>query len=148
MWDDPAVKGSAPAVLRTPRGRHEGMISVQQQSPTRDHRAPVVIDPDGHVSHYLTRRTRQLIETRQVRPWSIDGMGIRERRDLLAAGRRFPAPTHMRGTVGGHRVELYTDTYGVALGTCDCEASRWGRVCCHLLAFATVAVVEFGWTAA
>lgn len=54
----------------------------------------------------------------------------------------------MRGTVGGHRVELSTDAYSVALGTCDCEASRWGRVCSHLLAFATVAVVEFGWTAA
>jgi hypothetical protein len=108
----------------------------------------VVIDPSMAVSHYLGRKVRQLIESRAVRPWNIDGMDIRERRDLLAAGRRFPTPRLLRGTVGHHRVELSIDTFGATVGRCDCEASRWGRLCSHLLAFAVVAVVELGWEGA
>jgi hypothetical protein len=105
----------------------------------------VVIDPDMAVSRYLGRKVRQLIESRAVRPWSIDGQDIRERRDLLAAGRRFPRPRLIRGTVGAHRVELSTDSFGATVGRCDCEASRWGRLCSHLLAMAVTAVAELRW---
>jgi hypothetical protein len=105
----------------------------------------VVIDPGMAVSRYLGRKVRQLIESRAVMPWSIDGQDIRERRDLLAAGRQFGRPRLVRGTVGRHRIELSTDTFGATVGRCDCEASRWGRLCSHLLAFAVIAVAELRW---
>jgi hypothetical protein len=108
----------------------------------------VVLDPHMTVSRYLGRKVRQLIQSRAVRPWSIDGQDIRERRDLLAAGRPFPRPRLVRGTVGAHRVELSTDPYGATVGRCDCQASRWGRVCSHLLALAVVAVTELRWEGA
>jgi hypothetical protein len=108
----------------------------------------VVIDPDASVSAYVGRRTRELLEARRVKVWSIDGMDARERRDLLAAGRRFSRPRLVRGTVGGHRCELSVDDFGVVVGRCDCEASRWGRLCCHLLALAVVAVAELGFEGA
>ena len=44
--------------------------------------APVILDPQAHVSRHIARRTRDLIG--QVRVWSVDGQDIRERRDLLA----------------------------------------------------------------
>lgn len=112
---------------------------------TAGQRSSVVIDPDMAVSRYLGRKVRQLIESQAVMPWSIDGQGIRERRDLLAAGRRFPSPRLVRGTVGRHRLELSIDTFGATVGRCDCDASRWGRLCSHLLAMAVVAVAELGW---
>jgi hypothetical protein len=105
----------------------------------------VVIDPGMAVSRYLGRKVRQLIESRAVMPRNIDGQDIRERRDLLAAGRRFPRPTLLRGTVGRHRVELSIDSFGATVGRCDCEASRWGRLCSHLLATAVIAVAELRW---
>ena len=105
----------------------------------------VIIDPEAHVSRYVARRTRELVG--QVRVWSIDGQDIRERRDLLAAGRRFPPPRLVRGTVGRHRLELSTDEYGRAVGYCDCRAARFGLVCSHLLALA-VHAVALGWEAA
>jgi hypothetical protein len=115
---------------------------------TARRRSTVVIDPGMAVSRYLGRKVRHLIESGAVMPRSIDGQDIRERRDLLAAGRRFPRPRLIRGTVGAHRVELSTDTFGATVGRCDCEASRWGRLCSHLLAFAVVAVAELRWEAA
>jgi hypothetical protein len=123
---------------------------MQHPSTTTARRAAtgVVIDPQAPVSTHLTRRTRELLEARRVRVWSIDGMDARERRDLLAAGRRFPHPRLVRGTVGGHRCELSVDDFGVVVGRCDCEASRWGRLCCHLLALAVVAVAELGFEGA
>jgi hypothetical protein len=107
--------------------------------------APVILDPQAHVSRHIARRTRELIG--QVRIWSIDGQDIRERRDLLAAGRRFPRPRLVRGTVGTHRLELSTDDLGRAVGHCDCRAARFGMVCSHLLALA-VHAVTLGWEAA
>jgi hypothetical protein len=105
--------------------------------------APVILDPQAHVSRHIARRTRELIG--QVRVWSIDGQDLRERRDLLATGRRFPSPRLLRGTVRRHRVELRLDTFGATVGRCDCQASRWGRLCSHLLAFAVIAVAELRW---
>jgi hypothetical protein len=118
-----------------------------QRASTMRARQPstVVIDPDMAVSRYLGRKVRQLIASRAVQPWSIDGQDLRERRDLLAAGRRFPTPRLVRGTVRRHRVELSLDTFGATVGRCDCEASRWGRLCSHLLAFAVIAVAELRW---
>jgi hypothetical protein len=110
-----------------------------------DHPAPVILDPQAHVSRHIARRTRELIG--QVRIWSIDGQDIRERRDLLAAGRTFPRPQLVRGTVGTHRLELSTDDFGRAVGRCDCRAARFGLVCSHLLALA-VHAVALGWEAA
>jgi hypothetical protein len=107
--------------------------------------APVILDPQAHVSRHIARRTRELIG--QVRVWSIDGQDIRERRDLVAAGRRFPRPRLVRGTVGAHRLELSTDDFGRAVGRCDCRAVRFGLVCSHLLALA-VHAVTLGWEAA
>jgi hypothetical protein len=105
----------------------------------------VVLDPQAAVSRHIARRVRKLIG--QVRVWSIDGQDIRERRDLLAAGRRFPRPRLVRGTVGTHRLELSTDDHGRALGRCDCRAAGFGLVCSHLLALA-VHAVTLGWEAA
>ena len=105
--------------------------------------APVILDPQAHVSRHIARRTRELIG--QVRVRSVDGQDIRERSDLLAAGRRFPTPRLLRGTVRRHRVELSLDTFGATVGRCDCQASRWGRLCSHLLAFAVIAVAELRW---
>jgi hypothetical protein len=107
--------------------------------------AAVILDPQAHVSRHIARRTRELID--QVRIWSVDGQDIRERRDLLAAGRRFPRPRLVRGTVGRHRLELSTDDFGRAVGCCDCRAARFGMVCSHLLALA-VHAVTLGWEAA
>jgi hypothetical protein len=104
---------------------------------------PVIVDPQAAVSRHVARRVRALLG--QVRVWSVDGQDIRERRDLLAAGRRFPTPCLLRGTVGRHRVELSLDTFGATVGRCDCQASRWGRLCSHLLAFAVIAVAELRW---
>jgi hypothetical protein len=118
---------------------------MQQKHPTAAPQAPVVLDPQAHVSRYMARRVRELIG--QVRVWSIDGMDARERRDRLAAGRRFPRPQLVRGTVGRHRLELSTDQFGRALGRCDCAAARYGRMCSHLLALA-VHAVTLGWEAA
>ena len=118
---------------------------MQRNSLTTAPQAPVILDPQAHVSRHVARRVRELIG--QVRVWSIDGMDARERRDLLAAGRRFPRPRLVRGTVGGHRLELATDDHGRALGRCDCRAARFGVVCSHLLALA-VHAVALGWEAA
>jgi hypothetical protein len=118
---------------------------MQRQHATTAPSEPVVLDPQAHISRHIARRTRELIG--QVRVWSIDGMDARERRDLLAAGRRFPRPRLVRGTVGTHRLELSTDQFGRALGRCDCTAARYGRVCSHLLALA-VHAVTLGWEAA
>jgi hypothetical protein len=106
----------------------------------------LVIEPEASVSRYLVRRTRELIPF--VLPGSIDGMGARERRDLLAAGRQFPPPRLFRGTCNGHRCELSVDEYGQTIGRCDCRASRWGRLCSHLLAFSVVAVADYGFRGA
>jgi hypothetical protein len=108
--------------------------------------AGVVIDPETPVSRHLVRRTRELIPL--VLPGSIDGMDARERRDLLAAGRRFPPPRLLRGNCNGHRCELSVDDYGLTVGRCDCQASRWGQLCAHLLAFSVVAVADFGFRGA
>jgi hypothetical protein len=108
-------------------------------------RSTVVIDPQAHVSRYVARRVRELIGQTSV--WSIDGIEAREYRDLLAAGRRFPRPTLVRGTVSKHRLELSTDEYGRALGRCDCTAARYSLRCSHLLALA-VHAVALGWEAA
>jgi len=105
----------------------------------------VILDPQAHVSRHIARRVRGLIH--EVRVWSVDGQDIRERRDLLAAGRRFPRPRLVRGTVGSHRLELSTDEYGRAVGCCDCRAACFGMVCSHLLALA-VHAVTLGWEAA
>jgi hypothetical protein len=107
--------------------------------------APVILDPQAHVSRYIARRTRELIG--QVRVWSVDGQDIRERRDLVAAGRRFPRAGLVRGTVGTHRLELSTDDFGRAVGCCDCRAAGFGMVCSHLLALA-VHAVTLGWEGA
>jgi len=104
---------------------------MQRQHLTTAPQAPVILDPQAHVSRHVARRVRELIG--QVRVWSIDGMDARERRDLLA--------------VGGHRLELATDDHGRALGRCDCRAARFGVVCSHLLALA-VHAVALGWEAA
>ena len=74
----------------------------------------------------------------------MDGTDARERRDLLAAGRSFPRPRLVRGTVGAHRLELSTDDQGRTVGRCDCPASRYGLRCAHLLALA-VHAVTLGW---
>jgi hypothetical protein len=107
--------------------------------------ATVMLDPQAHVSRHIARRTRELIGLVRVR--SVDGQDIRERRDLLAAGRRFSRPRLVRGTVGIHRLELSTDDFGRAVGRCDCRAARFGLVCSHLLALA-VHAVTLGWEAA
>jgi hypothetical protein len=107
--------------------------------------APVVIDPEAHVSRHIARRVRELIG--QVRVWSIDGHDLRQYRAYKDAGVRLPRPTLVRGTVGTHRLELSTDQFGRALGRCDCTAARYGRVCSHLLALA-VHAVTLGWEAA
>jgi hypothetical protein len=107
--------------------------------------APIILDPQAQVSRHVAHRVRELID--QVRVWSIDGQDARERRDLLAAGRRLPRPRLVRGTVGSHRLELSTDEYGRAVGRCDCRAARFGLVCSHLLALA-VHAVTLGWEAA
>ena len=107
--------------------------------------APVILDPQAHVSRYIARRTRELIG--QVRVWSVDGQDIRERRDLVAAGRRFPRARLVRGTVGTHRLELSSDDFGRAVGCCDCRAAGFGMVCSHLLALA-VHAVTLGWEGA
>jgi hypothetical protein len=118
---------------------------MQRQHLTAAPHAPVILDPQAHVSRHVARRVRELIH--EVRVWSIDGMDARERRDLLAAGRRFPRPRLVRGTVGSHRLELSTDDHGRAVGRCDCRAVRYGLVCSHLLALA-VHAVTLGWEAA
>jgi hypothetical protein len=107
--------------------------------------ATVIIDPNAAVSRHVARRVRELIG--EVRVWSIDGMDARERRDLLAAGRRFPRPRVVRGTVGAHRLQIETNAWGQAEGRCDCRAARYGMVCSHLLALA-VHAVTLGWEAA
>ena len=106
---------------------------------------PVILDPQAYVSRHIARRTRELIG--QIRVWSMDGQDIRERRDLLATGRRLPHPRLVRGTVGTHRLELSTDDFGRAVGYCDCRAAHFGMVCSHLLALA-VHAVTLGWVAA
>jgi hypothetical protein len=118
---------------------------MHRKSSTAAPSPPVIIDPDAHASRHVARRTRALID--QVRVWSIDGQDIRERRDLLAAGRRFPRPRLIRGTVGTYRLELSTDEHGRAVGRCDCRAARYGLVCSHLLALA-VHAITLGWVAA
>jgi len=118
---------------------------MQRQHLTPAPQVPVILDPQAHVSRYIARRVRELIH--EVRVWSVDGQDIRERRDLLAAVRRFPRPRLVRGTVGSHRLELSTDEYGRAVGRCDCRAARFGLVCSHLLALA-VHAVTLGWEAA
>jgi hypothetical protein len=40
------------------------------------------------------------------------------------------------------------DGFGVVAGTCDCTASKFGRLCCHLLALSVVAVAELGFEGA
>jgi hypothetical protein len=118
---------------------------MQRQHLTTAPQAPVILDPQAHVSRHIARRVRELVG--QVRVWSIDGQDARERRDLLAAGRRFRRPRLVRGTVGTHRLELSTDEYGRAVGRCDCTAARYGLVCSHLYALA-VHAVTLGWEAA
>jgi hypothetical protein len=120
---------------------------MQQQSPTRAPHAPVILDPEAHVSRHIARRVRQLIEQRQVRPWSVNGIDLRQYRAYVEAGVKLPTPTLMRGTVGAHRVELSTDDYGRALARCDCTAASYGLRCAHVIAFAVVAVT-LGWRAA
>jgi hypothetical protein len=116
---------------------------MQQQSPTRVHRAPVVIDPDAHVSRHVARRTAALIA--QTRVWSIDGLDLRQYRAYRAAGVNLAIPRLVRGTVAGHRCQLETDPYGVALGTCDCKAAGHGLRCSHLLALAVQRSPSAGW---
>jgi hypothetical protein len=118
---------------------------MRKQHPTTAPQAPVIIDPQAHVSRHIARRVRELIH--EVRVWSIDGQDIRERRDLLAAGRTFPRPRLIRGTVGTHRLQIETNAWGQAEGRCDCRAARFGLVCSHLLALA-VHAVTLGWEAA
>ena len=81
---------------------------------------PFLLDPQAHVSAHIARRTRELIG--QVRVWSVDGQDIRERRDMLAAGRRFPRPRLVRGTVGRHRLESWPRKAGRPLANARPEA--------------------------
>jgi hypothetical protein len=118
---------------------------MQQQHGTTAPHAPVVIDPQAHVSRYMAKRVRELIG--QVRVWSVDGHDLRQYRAYKAAGVRLPRPTLVRGTVASHRLELSTDQFGRALGRCDCRAAGFGQLCSHLLALA-VHAISIGWEAA
>jgi len=97
---------------------------MQMKSPVRTPHAstiPVVLRPEQPLSAHLADRTHALISAGQVMLRSVDGQDARERAAMVGAGVRLPAPTLVRATVGGHRVEVRRAPHLLPIASCTCH---------------------------